>query len=248
MNELRAIAAPRCRDASETLRREIETGRFATAEMLPGERDLAALLGISRTTLRRVIAGLIAQGVLTQRQGAGTFIRRGAPRVEQPLSRLTGFSQDMALRGLRAGSLVLESGLFLPTPEEAMMLGASPGEQVLRLSRLRLADDLPMAVEHAVVPRHFLPDPGAIGASLYAALAARGARPVRALQRLRAAILADEDADLLGVARGSPALHIQRLGYDAQGRCVEFTRSRYRADLYDFVAELSLPDVLRDAG
>ena len=224
----------------ETLKREIVRGRFADTEVLPGERELSALLNVSRTTLRRAITDLVADGVLYHRHGAGTFIRRAVPRVDQALSRLTGFTQDMRLRGFVAGSRELERGAFLPTPEEAMMLGVGPNEGVIRLSRLRLASDVPMAIEHAVIPQRYIPDPALIGASLYDALEARDFKPVRALQRLRAVLLGEADAELLGVEAKSPALYIQRIAYLADGRCVEFTRSYYRSDTYDFVSELTL--------
>jgi GntR family transcriptional regulator len=232
-------------EVSETLKREIAGGRFADTEVLPGERELSASLNVSRTTLRRAITDLVAEGVLYHRHGAGTFIRRALPRVDQPMSRLTGFTQDMRLRGFAAGSRELQRGAYLPTPEEAMMLGVGPSEGVIRLSRLRLASDVPMAIEHAVVPQRFIPDPALIGASLYDALESRDFRPIRALQRLRAILLSDPDANLLGVEPKSPALYIQRIAYLADGQCVEFTRSYYRSDTYDFVSELTLSPAMR---
>ena len=162
----------------ETLKREIAGGRFADTEILPGERELSILLDVSRTTLRRAITELVAEGVLYHRHGAGTFIRRALPRVDQPMSRLTGFTEDMRLRGFVAGSRELERGTFLPTPEEAMMLGVGPSERIFRLSRLRLASDVPMAIEHAVVPQRYIGEPHAIGASLYDALEARDRKSV----------------------------------------------------------------------
>jgi GntR family transcriptional regulator len=84
-----------------------------------------------------------------------------------------------------------------------------------------------------------------IGSSLYDVLEARHFKPVRALQRLRAILLSDADADLLGVEPKSPALYIQRIAYLADGRCVEFTRSYYRSDTYDFVSELTLSPAMR---
>lgn len=225
---------------AEKLRREIETGRFKESQVLPGERELSETFGVSRTTLRRAIERLAHEGLLFNRQGAGTFIHRAVPRVDQPFSRLTGFTEDMRLRGFAASSRELESGVVLPSPDEAMMLGVGPSERILRLSRLRLANDVPMAIEHTVVPLKFLPDPASVGASLYTALEERGLAPARGLQRLRAMLLSDSDAALLDVPAKSPTLYIQRIAYLADGRCVEFTRSYYRADTYDFVSELTL--------
>ena len=236
----RGERTPLSNAVSAALKREIASGRFAESDVLPGERELSEMLDVSRTTLRRAIAGLVDEGVLAHRHGAGTFVRRNPPHVEQPLSRLTSFTEDMQLRGLSASSRVIEQGTYLPTPEEAMMLGIGPGESVYRLARLRLADGVPMAIDHATVPLRFLDSELAAEESLYAALESSGFRPVRALQRLRAVIIGAAEAALLEVAQGSPALDIQRIAYLDDGRCVEFTRSFYRSDTFDFVAELTL--------
>ena len=85
-----------------------------------------------------------------------------------------------------------------------------------------------------------LPDPAGIGSSLYAALELTGNRPVRAVQRISAANLGDSDARLLEVPPGIAGLQIERISYLASGKVIEFTRSVYRGDAYDFVAELRL--------
>ena len=72
------------------------------------------MFGVSRATLRRAIAALVEEGALVQRQGAGTFIRRAAPKVDQPFSRLVGFSETMRLRGFMPGSRVLDMAYFFP--------------------------------------------------------------------------------------------------------------------------------------
>ncbi len=231
------------------LKREIADGRFVQADLLPGERELSEMLDVSRTTLRRAIAALIEEGVLVHRHGAGTFVRRkNPPHVEQPLSRLTSFTEDMQLRGLVASSRVIERGAFLPTPEESMMLDIGLTEMVFRLARVRLADGVPMAIERAVAPLRFLGGAEPSGDSLYAAFEAAGFRPVRALQRLRAVVVGAAEAALLGIEAGAPALDIHRVAYVSDGRRVEFTRSTYRSDTYDFVAELTLPPAARPRG
>ena len=85
-----------------------------------------------------------------------------------------------------------------------------------------------------------LPEPDAVGASLYAALEKTGNRPVRAMQRISAANLGEADAKLLAIPAGSASLNIERISYLATGKVIEFTRSIYRGDTYDFVAELRL--------
>lgn len=220
----------------------IAQGELAGHDAIPGERDLARMLGISRVTVRKAFADLVADGVLVQRRGSGTFVASKEERIELPLSRLTSFTEDMRLRGLPTTSDWIERSVGLPTPEEALVLALSPGEKVSRLQRLRRAEDKPLAIERAAIPHRFLPDPLAIETSLYEALTDRGLRPVRALQRLHATALSKGDGDMLGLPEGSPALFTERVAYLADGRVVEFTRSHYRGDSYDFVAELHLAE------
>ena len=217
----------------------IQDGSLNANDALPSEREIASMLDISRVTVRKALAELVEDGVLTQKRGSGTFVTGGNQRVEQRLSRLTSFTEDMLARGLTPSVRWLLKTVAPPTPEEAMVLGLSTGERVIRLRRLRLADDRPMALEQAVVAARLLANPEAIGNSLYAALEAAGIRPVRALQRLSAESLNAEDARVLGVEPGAPALYIERITYLKDGRPVEFTKSHYRGDAYDFVVELT---------
>jgi GntR family transcriptional regulator len=209
---------------------------------LPPERDIAALTELSRVTVRKAIAELAEKGLVVQRQGSGSYIAPGRPRVEQSLSRLTSFSEDMARRGLSSVSQWLERGMFMPSPEEVVALGLGADDQVARLARLRLADGRPMAVERASLPPDILPNPLAVSQSLYEVLGQAGRRPVRAIQKISAVNLAEADAALLGLPAGAAGLKIERISYLPEGRVAEFTRSLYRGDAYDFVAELRIPE------
>lgn len=217
------------------LRQHVETGTLVAGEPLPSERDLAQQLQVSRVTVRKALAGLVRDGVLIPRRGAGTFV---TDRIVKPLSRITSFTEDLRARGLNPHSVFLERSVGEVTPDEAMALNLSPGSRVVRLYRLRYAADEPLAVERSAIPQAILADPAAVQDSLYAALEALDCRPVRALQRLRAVNLDAEQAGMLRLAEGSAALAIERRSFLADGRLVEFTRSWYRGDVYDFVAEL----------
>lgn len=218
----------------------IATGRLGPGDSLPPERDMAALTGLSRVTVRKAVQTLVGTGQLVQRRGSGTFVAAPVERIEQALSLLTSFTEDMARRGRSVDSVWLNRALHVPSPAEVMALGLGAGTQVARLDRVRRSDGVPLAIERASLSSDLLPDPEAVGVSLYAHLETRGLRPVRAVQRISAATIGARDAGLLGVAAGAAGLQIERLGYLPSGRVVEFTRSLYRGDAYDFTVELKL--------
>jgi len=216
------------------IRTLIEAGALKGSEALPSERDLAAATGFSRVTVRGAIDTLCAEGLMSRRRGARSFV---TAQIDQPLSLLMGFSADMQRRGARAASRVIENAIALPDPEETLKLALSPTDRVVRLTRIRLANDEPLALEKAVVPL-FAVRPEQIGASLYQALDANGYAPHRALQRLQAALADAQEARLLEVDVGSPIQQIERLTYLQSGQPIEMTRSAYRGDRFDFLAEL----------
>jgi GntR family transcriptional regulator len=218
----------------------VHRGDINPGDALPSERDLAAKVDVSRVTVRKAVLQLVKDGVLVQRHGSGTFVAPQQNRVEQSLSQLTSFAEDMARRGMEVRSVWLDRGLYHPSPEETVVLGLSPSDQVARVARLRISGETPLAIERAALSAAILPDPGAIGTSLYAHLDRKGNRPVRAIQRIRAVSVNADDAKLLDVAEGAAVLHIERTSYLASGRVIEFTRSVYRGDTYDFVAELRI--------
>lgn len=218
----------------------MEDGRLAPGNSLPAERDIAAMTGLSRVTVRKAVAGLVATGQMVQRHGSGTFVAVRVERVEQALSLLTSFTEDMARRGKSVETVWLSRALHSPSPEEVMALGLGAGDRVARLERVRRSDGVPLAIERASLSAQVVPRPDLVEGSLYALLERSGDRPVRAVQRISATILGGRDVELLGVAPGAAGLKIERIGYLPSGRVVEFTRSLYRGDAYDFAVELKL--------
>jgi GntR family transcriptional regulator len=228
---------PLYQQLQRALREAIDRRILDVNDALPAERDLAEEFGVSRITVRKAIDGLVGEGLLTRRQGSGTFVRG---RVEKNFASLTSFSEDMRARGLVPRSEWLKRASGTVTPEEALTLRSSPGTPVYRFNRLRFADDAPMSVEYATIVAACLPSLDAVKTSLYEALEQAGNRPVRALQRLRAVLLTREQAELLRANAGDAGLLVERLGFLQNGRAIEFSQSYYRGDTYDFVAELSI--------
>ena len=218
----------------------IADGRLEPESQLPPERELADLAGVSRVTVRQAVAQLVADGLIDQRRGAGSFVRPQGPKLEQSLSRLISFTDLMRARGKTSTSVVLSRGLFMPSPDESLALGIPGHDQVARVERLRSADGTPMAIERSSLPVDILPEPERVDTSLYAVLRERDAAPARAIQRITALNLGPEEARLLNLAVGAAVLRIDRTAYLPSGRPIEFTRGLYRSDLYDFLAELRL--------
>lgn len=215
---------------------EIHLGHLVRGETLPGERVLAENLALSRVTVRKAIDGLVETGRLVRRPSAGTEV---AGRVEKSLTRLSGFSEDIAARGLVPGCIWLRKDIAAANGEDARMLDVPVGAPILQLHRIRTASGVPIALEIALVPASVLGDPNAIDQSLYAALEAVHAAPVRAVQRLRASAATKADATHLACEPKAPLLVMERRCFDAHGAVVESTQTRYLGDAYDFVTEIS---------
>ncbi len=220
----------------DLIRTAIESGAFPPRLTLPAERDISEQLGISRVTVRKAISGLVEDGLLVRQQGSGTFVMS---RIDKQFGKLSSFSEDMAAKGRMVTSKWLGRTKANISTEEALAFGLSLGSQVYRFRRVRYADAEPMAIEVTTIAETALPSETAVGASIYDALAQQGQRPVRAMQRLRAVLFEPAQAQLLGVEPGGPALYIERRGYNSKGLMIEFTKSWYRGDAYDFVSEIS---------
>lgn len=226
----------------------LAAGELAPGDCLPAERDIAQMTGLSRVTVRKAIQELVTAGQLVQRRGSGTYVAQKVEKLEQALSLLTSFTEDMARRGRSVETRWISRRIDAPAPEEVMALGLGAGDRVTRLERVRCSDGVPLAIERATLANSLLPDPEAVQSSLYAVLQLRGLRPTRAVQRISATSIDIRDAALLGVTVGAPGLKIERISYLPSGQVVEFTRSLYRGDAYDFAVELKLaPDDERPA-
>jgi GntR family transcriptional regulator len=220
---------------AKSIRGLIESDRWTDEQALPSERQLVDGLGISRVTARKALEQVANWGLVVRRQGSGTFV---APRLEQPLSRLTSFSEELKLRGIASGSTWLSRDVAQANPEEMLALNLGSGAKVARLKRLRTADEAIMAIEYSRLPYRYLANPEQIGSSLYQYLDAAGTPVLRALQRISAVNATKEQASLLHITPGAALLFITRKGFGADDAIIEYTHSYCIPTVYEFVAEL----------
>jgi len=225
----------------ELLRERIAAGEWAPGEMIPSERELSEQYGISRMTARQALTELTTEGLLHRVQGKGTFVAE--PKIQQELTRLTGFTEDMRTRGLQPGGRVLRLALVTAPALALQALQITPDRQVVLLERLRLAEGEPIALETCYL--HFnnvqeLLQEDFENKSLYNLLREKyGITPTRARQQVEADLCSHREQELLNIKEGAPVLRNRRVTFDQWGRAFEYTESAYRADRYVFQAELN---------
>lgn len=234
---------PRYLAIARDIEADIRTGRLADGARLPSERDMARDRRISRTTARLALQQLAKRGLLEAQVGRGTFVRSGA--IQQVLTTLTGFSEEMGRQGRESASIVIEAATRTADPETAAALGLPQGAVVHRLSRVRLVDGAPLAIEiseiDALMTPGFFDGADFTRHSTYARLRdCFGIAPTTAEQTLEAAAAEGETAHRLKLPEGAPILRLTRLTRDAEGRAFEFVRSLYRGDAFNMKVHLTL--------
>jgi GntR family transcriptional regulator len=236
---------PKYRRVADSLAGDILAGRLKAGDQIPSERVIAEEYGISRMTVRQALKHLADRGMVEARVGQGTFV--GAPRLQQQLSTLTGFTEEMEKQGRSASSIVVEASARAADSETAQALELPAGAMVWRIARVRLADGEPVALETTEVVASMVPgllERADFGrTSLYETLRRHyGLRPAVAEQTL-AATSADASVALpLGIAVGAPVLSLTRLTRDAEGRAFEHVRSVYRGDAFVMKVRLDLKE------
>src|SRR5205085_11725065 len=161
----------------EVLKQQIRAGHLAPHTAIPSEPELVSSYHVSRATVRQALSELVHEGLLYRQHGKGTFVCE--PRVQQTLSELSSFSEEIQRHGKRPGGILLVSELVRGSEIVREQLGLTDIEQAIRLERLRTADGIPVA--HEI---DYLPYPRASGiyerakevadASLYSLMAAEG--------------------------------------------------------------------------
>ena len=200
---------------------------------LPSDADLCAEFRVSRMTARNAMQRLAEEGLVVRHPGRGSYVAH--PPVHRRADRLMTFSREMRRRGAVPTSRVLAVEVRDSSEQEAAGLGIAPGERVVSLHRLRLADGVPMAVEKAVLHRSVADVVMAadlVHGSLHEALARAGHVLRRGTGTITTEAATPEDSRLLGVDVGEPLLVERRVILDTHGRALEATEPRYPGDRY----------------
>ena len=218
---------------------EITSGTLQPGQRLPSERSLGEALGFTRLTVRRALQALAERGLLEPDERRGWQVR--SAQVSDSLSTLMGFTEMARMRGLVASARILSHETREATLDESEALRVAPGTLLLDLSRLRLLDERPTAIERLRMAASRVRWPAGFDftGSIYAALEAQGIVPTRADAFVDVVDATDAEAKLLGVAPGRGLLRMNCVTVGPDGSTISLESSRYHPDRYRFRATLT---------
>ncbi|HZG74165.1 MAG TPA: GntR family transcriptional regulator [Chondromyces sp.] len=220
----------------EQIKQSIEKGDLKPGDVLASEREYAEKYQVSRMTIRQALTKLVDEGYLYRQKGKGTFVAER--KIEQPLQGLTSFTEDMKSRGLNPASKLLNFEIIPANSSIAKHLSIQENGSVFEIKRIRLADDIPMALETTYTPANLakgLTEEIVLHQSFYEYLEVQLKLKIAKADQVIESSLTDQlEAAYLNVKKGSPVMLIERTTYLEDGTPVEFVKSLYRADRYKF--------------
>ncbi|WP_163538774.1 GntR family transcriptional regulator [Gracilibacillus sp. YIM 98692] len=224
----------------EGIKKKIESGEYQPGDALPAERIYAERFNVSRMTVRQAITNLVNERYLYRVKGKGTFIAE--PKLEQKLTGLTSFTEDMKARGMEASSKLIKFEIIPSNKRLAQQLHINEHSPVYEIKRIRLAEDIPMALERTYIPANLIKGltENIVKHSLYQfAEDKMGVHIKSAKQTLEASMANKEETKYLEIEDQSPVLIMDRISTLDNGIVFEVVKSTYRADRYKFMIELN---------
>lgn len=241
-----AAWVPHYREIELALRTRLRSMR--PGERLPSDADLCREFGVSRMTARNAMRQLADDGLVRRIPGVGSFVT--APPSHRYADRLMAFSHEMHRLGRAPSSQLLARHVRRATNSEARALDIRPGDPVVDVRRVRLADGRPVALEQATLIRSTAEAVFAAdleSGSLHEALGGTGLQLRRGRATISAEAATTDDAEHLSMAVGDPLLVERRVINDVHGRPVEATESRYPADRYALDVRFDVEPLASDA-
>lgn len=223
----------------ELIQEQIEKGELKPGDSLPSEREYAEKYEISRMTVRQAFTQLVNTGYLRRLQGKGTFVAE--QKIEQTLHGLTSFTEDMIARGMKPGSQLIHFEIIPATSQIARQLAIKEYGPVYEMKRIRLADDVPMALETNYISANLIKGltEQIVNESLYAYIEKQlNFRINYASQVIESSIANEVETQHLNIQKGAPVMRIQRNTFLQNGTPVELVKSSYRADRYKFTIQM----------
>jgi GntR family transcriptional regulator len=224
----------------EILRGKIARAEWKPGDMIPPESELISQYQVSRSTVRQVLDMLVNDGLIYRQRGRGSFVAHLT--LEQSMTRIVSFTEDMHQRGFTPGTRVLSASIIPAPARVGEKLQVQVGEELACIRRLRLADGEPMSIEESYLVHRYCEN---VLQHDYSKQPLRevlereyGIRIASAKQVIQAILAPAELAELLEIKPKAALLYIERTSCSQARLPVEFLRLYYRADRYSLYNEL----------
>jgi GntR family transcriptional regulator len=218
------------------LRARILEGEFADGR-IPAETELAADLGVSRTTVRDALSRLEHERVIVRKQGAGTFVNAAGLQITSRLEDMWSYEDVLRDHGFTPSVDVLRMDVESADEDTSTSLALQPGAEVIVIEKLFREDAQPVALTINRIPASFvgLVEKADAGAPIYRFLADHCGRHLAYyLSDIVPVALDPAAAGALGVVEGTAAISFEEIGFDQDDHPVLSARSYFRDDLLRF--------------
>lgn len=222
----------------DQIKKEIEEGVWKVGDRLPSERELSLKFGVSRMTLRQAIQTLADEGIIERKIGSGTYVAR--EKVQEKMSGTTSFTDIMRSQNREPSSKTVSYFITSPSSSEMKKLQLGEDEAILRMERIRYADQVPICFEVASIPQKFVANYSKkeVTSSLYHLLEEEGQRKIGHAQQTISSMLASEQiAEYLDMKRGDAILRLRQVSYFQDGEPFEYVRTQYAGNRFEFYLE-----------
>jgi GntR family transcriptional regulator len=216
-------------------------GTYPDGAVLPGEQKLAAMLDVSRVTVRRALDVLESEGRVKRRAGADTTVCAGGARPSMAADFTTLMPQVVQM-GYETTARLLSFSYGVPPAVVAAAMRIAPQANVQTAVRLRLVEEQPFSHLTTYVPEAIAQnytEAELATTPLFRLLERSGVKVETADQSVSATLASPEVAGHLGLSVGAPLLSLNRVVRDGQGRGVEYLAALYRPDMFRLEMSLS---------
>lgn len=219
------------------IKEDIDKGIWTLGQRLPSERDLAESFQVSRMTLRQAVTLLVEEGVLERRVGSGTYV--AGNRIQEKMRGTTSFTEIIKSQGKVPSSHLLSYTEDKPSKKEQAHLDVRHTETVIRMERVRYADQIPVVYEVAVVPKKFVASfaPEAVAKHFFQTLIENGFKIGKSQQTIYARLADDKVTGYLNLSHGQAILGLTQVSYLEDGRPFEYVKSQYAGERFEFYLE-----------
>jgi GntR family transcriptional regulator len=216
---------------------QIQSGELLPGEVIQSERSLGLRYGVSRQTVRSAIDQLVKRRQLVRIQGRGTFVKK--PDYNKVAFGVLNESENASFTslvrnfGIEISSKVLGTGIIEGHNYFAQKLQLSAQEQIFGLHRIRYGNKEPLAIEYTYVPFKYFPEIQNYNfeqVSLYDYMASQRHLPCSFRETMMMVEAGPKVAGYLQLEEERIVNRIEILGFDAEGRVVEYTENYSRPD------------------